>query len=118
MCNQFAYCGLDCGECRAFKATITGDSEWKKTIAKEWSKALKTEFKPEDVNCSGCKSNTISGWCRKICKIRPCAEGRNLETCAECEEYPCVNLNAFLSSELVARNNLEIRRKAIQKSAK
>jgi hypothetical protein len=34
---MIAYCGLDCNECKAFKATQTKDVEWKKRIAKHWS---------------------------------------------------------------------------------
>ncbi len=115
MSDQIAYCGLDCGECRAFKATMAKDSSWKKTIAEEWNETLKTEFEPEDIECYGCKSDVISGWCRKICKVRPCAERRNLGTCAECVDYPCENLKAFLSSEPKARDNLEARRRTIRK---
>jgi len=114
MSEMIAYCGLDCNECRAFKATQAKDPEWKGQIAKQWTEGLKVKFKPEDINCHGCKSDTISGWCRKICKIRPCAEEKNVKTCAHCTNYPCDRLKEFLSNEPVATGNLERIRKALQ----
>jgi hypothetical protein len=35
--EMIACCGLDCNECRAFKATQAKDTEWKKQIAKQWT---------------------------------------------------------------------------------
>ena len=114
MSEMIAYCGLDCNECRAFKATQAGDIERKRQIAKQWTEGLKVEFKTEDIDCRGCKSRAISGWCRKICKIRPCAEERKIETCAHCDDYPCEKLKEFLSSESVATKNLDEIRKTLQ----
>jgi hypothetical protein len=114
MSEMTAYCGLDCSECKAFKATQTKDLERKKEIAKQWTGDDKVEFKPEDINCNGCKSDIISGWCRKICKIRPCAETKKVKTCAHCTDYPCGKLEEFLSKEPVATKNLERIRKTLQ----
>jgi len=113
MSEMIAYCGLDCNECRAFEATQAKDFERKKQIAKQWTEGLKVEFKPEDIDCRGCKSDTLSGWCRKICKIRPCAEEKKVKTCAHCDDYPCGILKEFLANEPVATENLEKIRKAL-----
>lgn len=107
MSEMIAYCGLDCSECKAFKATQTGDQEQKKQMAERWTHELKVEFKPEDIDCHGCKSSVISGWCRKICKIRPCAEERKVKTCAHCPDYECGKLKEFLTNEPVAKENLQ-----------
>lgn len=64
MVDMIAYCGLDCNECKAFKATQAKDFEQKKQIAKHWSDQGEIMFKPEDVDCRGCKSDVISGYCR------------------------------------------------------
>jgi hypothetical protein len=111
--GMIAYCGLDCGKCRAFNATQTRDVERKKEIAKEWTKGLNVEFKPEDINCKGCMSDTLSGWCTKICRIRPCAEEREVKTCAHCGDYPCEKLKEFLSNEPEAAATLEEIRKTL-----
>ena len=107
MSDMIAFCGLNCAECSAFKATQTKDSERKKQLAEKWTEGLKVEFKPEDIDCDGCISDRISGWCRIICKIRPCAEERRVKTCAHCDDYPCKRLKEFLSEEPVAKRNLE-----------
>jgi hypothetical protein len=109
-----AYCGLDCSVCKAFKATQTKDIEWKKQIAKHWSDQSQFRFKPEDVDCHGCNSDVISGFCRKLCEVRPCAEGRSVKTCAHCDDYPCEKLKEYLSTDPVAANSLERIRKVLQ----
>ena len=114
MSELVAYCGLHCDECRAFKATQAKDIEWKKQIAKQWSEGLNVEFRPEDIDCRGCKSDTISGWCRKICRIRPCAEGRKVETCADCDDYQCEKLKEFLANEPAAAKSLDGIRKTLR----
>ena len=115
MSEMIAYCGLDCNECKAFRATQAKDFERKKQIAKHWEEGLKVKFTPQDVDCRGCKSDKISGWCRKIYKIRPCAREKNVRTCAHCDNYPCDMLKQFLSNEdPVAAENLEKIRKTLE----
>ena len=114
MSEMTAYCGLHCDECKAFKATQTEDLEWKKQIAKHWSDQGEIKFKPEDVDCHGCKSDTISGFCRKLCNIRPCAQEKKVKACAHCNEYPCEKLKEYLSVDPVATKNLEEIRKTLQ----
>ncbi len=108
-----SYCGLHCDECKAFKATLANDLDWKKQIAKHWTEELKIEMKPEDVDCCGCKSETISGWCRRACKVRPCAAQKGIDTCANCSEYQCETLKEFLKNEPDATRNLQEIRKTI-----
>jgi hypothetical protein len=113
--EMIAYCGLDCKECKAFKATQAKDSERKKQIARHWMEELKVKFETEDVDCDGCKSKMISGWCRKICKIRPCAREKKVKSCAHCDNYPCNMLKEFLSKEEpIAAKNLDKIRKTFQ----
>ena len=51
MYEMTAYCGLDCSECKAFKATHTNDFELKKQMAERWSSQGDVKFKPEDIDC-------------------------------------------------------------------
>jgi hypothetical protein len=114
MYGMTAYCGLDCGECKAFKATQSNDLQLKKQMAERWSDQSDVKFKPEDIDCLGCKSDVISGWCRKLCKVRPCAEEKKVVTCASCDDYQCDKLKEFLRNEPVAAGNLEKIRKTVQ----
>lgn len=109
-----AYCGLDCSQCKAFKATQTNDLELKKQLAERWSGQGDIKFKPEDIDCQGCKSDVISGWCRQLCKVRPCAAEKEVATCADCDEYQCDKLKEFLRNEPEASTNLEKIRKNLQ----
>jgi hypothetical protein len=106
-----AYCGLDCGECEAFKATRANDLDGKRRIAKHWSDQGENKFVAEDVDCHGCKSDVISGFCRQLCAIRPCAIKMKVETCAHCPDYSCGKLKEYLSTDPVASKNLEKIRK-------
>jgi Protein of unknown function (DUF3795) len=114
MYDMTAYCGLDCRECQAFKATQANDLQLKKQIAERWSSQGDIKFEPEDIDCLGCKSDVISGWCRKLCKLRPCATDKKVATCAQCDEYQCEKLKEFLRNEPVAAGNLEKIRRTVQ----
>lgn len=74
-----AYCGLYCGACEIINAETEQDKE---RVAKMWGSS------PDQVNCRGCKTDTLFIHCGK-CKIRNCALGRGVEFCFECDDYPC-----------------------------
>jgi hypothetical protein len=112
MSENIAYCGLDCGKCDAFMATQVEDLERMKQIAERWNRELGTEFTAQDTLCDGCWSQRISGWCQKICLIRPCAEERSVESCAHCDDYQCEKLEKFLSDEPAAKEYLDKTRKS------
>jgi hypothetical protein len=114
MSELIAYCGLDCMKCDAYIATQAEDTSHLQQIAERWSRELKTDFSIEEVLCDGCRSQRISGWCQRICLIRPCAEQKGLETCAYCTDYLCDNLKSFLSDESDAKEYLEKTRRLLQ----
>ncbi|NHI83606.1 MAG: DUF3795 domain-containing protein [Candidatus Thorarchaeota archaeon] len=113
MSKIIAYCGLDCSDCSAFKATQAKNLEQMKQIAERWSRQFNTEFTVQDIECDGCRSSRISGWCRSICLVRPCAMKRGVETCAHCDDYLCEKIESFLSNEPEAREKLEEIRNSI-----
>ena len=107
MSEHIAYCGLDCYECDAYKATQANDTELMSQIANRWNRELGTEFTVKDIHCDGCLSQKISGWCQSVCKIRPCAETRKVQTCAHCKDYPREQLEHFLATEPLAKARLD-----------
>lgn len=113
MSELIAYCGLDCKKCDAFIATQANDTKRLKEVAERWTREQKTEFSQQEVLCDGCRSQRISGWCTRLCLIRPCAELRNVKTCAHCSDYTCKILERFLSDEPAARDYLGEIRKTI-----
>jgi hypothetical protein len=105
---MIAYCGLDCEKCIAYIATKTDDNKLRKATAQEWSKLFKTELKPEDINCTGCKGRGIKlYYCGNLCEIRKCATGKKLESCGLCDKYPCEKLNFILNGSPEAKKNLD-----------
>ena len=106
--SQIAYCGLNCAECPAFLATLSGYEYSKKKIAQEWSKIYNTDISPDDINCLGCKSRegVYFSYCYE-CSIRLCAEERSIDTCIDCAEFPCIDLKEMFDLIPVAKHNLE-----------
>jgi hypothetical protein len=108
MNNFTAYCGLQCDECPAFIATQKDDDRKREKVAAMWSKQFNMNLSAEHINCDGCKANTgrIFGHCR-TCKIRACSSEKGFETCAQCDQYACEDLSAFLMFVPHAKTALE-----------
>ena len=90
-----SYCGLDCEACDAFVATKNNDNQLKTQVAQRWSKLYKRKVEASDVHCHGCKSDGTQGiYCQTMCPIKPCCREKEIDTCAECGEFPCKDLKA------------------------
>ncbi len=74
-----SHCGLYCGSCILILAGKRGRL---KALARQW------KCTPEDLICSGCRSEQVSKFCSE-CTIRDCARGRGIGFCVECGDYPC-----------------------------
>jgi len=110
--KMISVCGLNCSECGAFIATKNNDDELRKKTAEEWSKAFKSDIKPEDVRCSGCASTAgvVFNYCQ-VCEIRACGQKHKVANCAACPDYACDKLTAFFAMAPAAKSNLEEIRK-------
>jgi hypothetical protein len=90
---MIAYCGLDCDKCDAFIATANNDDAVRARVAEVWAREYNVSIRPEDINCTGCKSDGPRvHYCESMCEIRKCAIKKNLSTCAACMDYPCKSL--------------------------
>ena len=84
-----AYCGFDCSNCPAYKATQSNDIEEKKRVAEKWAKTTGQNMTPENILCDGCRAGgRLVAYCAS-CNIRTCAIGKGYITCAHCPECPC-----------------------------
>lgn len=103
-----AFCGLECGSCPAYLATISGYSYSRERIADEWSAIYGRRISPGEISCTGCrnKAGVHFSHCYE-CSIRLCAVTRGADTCASCDEYPCMDLEEFFEMVPEARDNLE-----------
>ena len=98
-----AYCGLNCEECEAYKATINNDDELREKVAKEWSKLNNVEITKEMINCEGCRANgKRTPFCDKLCPISTCARAKAVETCGECD-----NLSTCQKIKMIIKHNDE-----------
>jgi hypothetical protein len=106
--SLIAFCGIDCGECKALIATRKNDAEMKKAVAQEWSKSLGVQLKPEDINCVGCVvvDGPHVGYCA-ICEIRTCGMQKKVQNCAYCSEYKCGKLEQIHNRSTKAKDRLE-----------
>lgn len=110
MSKLIAYCGLDCSECIAYKATINDDQKELEKIASLWGDPDE-EFSVEDIKCHGCSSNLLNKNCN-VCEIRNCGKAKGLNNCGECVEFVCEKLTKEWSSwhnadPVQAKKNLE-----------
>lgn len=110
---MIAFCGLSCTDCPVFIATQSDDDNERIRVAELWSKKFfKTQIKPEEINCDGCKteSGRLFSHC-KVCEIRKCGQEKNIDNCAYCNEYPCRKLSIVFDANPGAKSKLEEIRK-------
>ncbi len=105
-----AYCGLDCGSCGAYVATVKGDDAARREVAELWRKEFGADVKPEDINCGGCTSEgPLYSYCNS-CEIRACAREKSVGSCAVCAEYGCERIESFLKQAPQCREYLTAER--------
>jgi len=111
MVIDIAYCGLDCGACPAFHATERLTVEERQAVADKWNVDFGGNHTVADIDCVGCAhEGKHAPYCDTMCDVRGCAVARAVETCAECTEYGCDKLSAFVAHVPEAKANLEARR--------
>jgi uncharacterized protein DUF3795 len=112
MSTPLSYCGLVCETCPIYIATREPDkdkqAQMRARLAEMCTKYYGMDCKPEDVNdCDGCRSGgRLFFGCAK-CGVRSCAMAKHGNTCAQCDEYVCSELQAFFIKDPGARSRLE-----------
>ena len=104
-----AICGVSCTECRAYKATQSGDRSALEGIASEWTSSIGRTFTADDVICDGCRveGKRLSAYCSS-CEIRLCAQSKGLPTCAHCDDCPCDKIVAPVAREALRKLRKDI----------
>jgi hypothetical protein len=82
-------CGLYCGACYHYRASFPEGKHLLQEAARQGRKL-------EGFTCKGCRSGHlyIHVGCAR-CRIRACAEEKNLLHCGLCPEFPCEQITAF-----------------------
>jgi hypothetical protein len=90
---MIAYCGLDCGSCPTYLATLADDDQKRRETAAFYRKEFKFDVPEKDINCDGCPSDsgTLFSFCTD-CNVRRCCREKGLEHCGLCPDAPCEHL--------------------------
>ena len=87
---MIAACGLDCTRCDVFQA---GDNPRIAQRIIDWfSSERGIQLKPEDVHCEGCRGDRANHWSADCWILECCVDDKGLESCYECEDFPCQRL--------------------------
>ncbi len=101
-------CGLNCSKCGAYIATQTDDDAKREEVAREWTKNHGAQFTADQINCDGCQANgRAPDWVAKMCPIHKCCREKEVNTCANCPQYACKELNDFFPEGSEQRKNLD-----------
>ncbi len=95
---RIAFCGVSCSECPAYVATQADDHEALEHVLGKWRAYFHApHLVVADILCDSCqmKGGRLNGYCQH-CAIRPCALERGVSTCAQCDQYPCAELERLL----------------------
>lgn len=110
--KMIGYCGIICSNCPVMLATQKDDDVERRRVADVFTKQYGNEFKPEDINCDGCISDSkrIFPHCH-VCGIRKCGIDKKVKNCAYCSEYLCQKVSEVFASYRKAKETLdEVRR--------
>lgn len=87
-----APCGLYCGVCAIRLAYEMNNEKFKSVLVKVYRPLIS---KPDQIQCTGCKSDGVKFKHCQRCNIRNCAEKKGFEGCYECGEFPCFRVKLF-----------------------
>jgi hypothetical protein len=105
---MIAYCGIDCSKCDSYLATQSENNEELEKVAKKLSKLYSADVKPEYVVCDGCRAEKRrSYYCTNLCKMRKCCIEKKYNSCIECVDFPCKELQFELDNSPEALDNLK-----------
>jgi len=91
--EMIGYCGYSCHLC----AARSEDPELRKKLVDGWRRIFGHEsYTVENVRCDGCRSEGRIA--DMSCKARPCAIERGVESCAECDDFPCDKMRHLMAS--------------------
>ena len=95
---MIAYCGMDCEKCECYLATEDNDDALRAEVAEKWSQQYNEDIKPEQINCTGCKSEGVKFYFTETgCPLRQCNIEKNTPHCAKCSQYRCETLDNFIA---------------------
>ena len=112
---MIAGCGLHCLECPVYIATKNNDAKLREETADKWSAYFDNPLIPDELYCDGCKTENgkLFGWCNR-CPVRICVIEHGMQSCAECQDYPCEEIKKIHEINPKAKQEIEYRIKKIR----
>jgi hypothetical protein len=99
MSKMISYCGIDCSKCESYLATQADSDIDRKKIALKCRLQFNVDLEPEQINCTGCKSDGVKcAFATTLCEIRKCNIRKSQPYCAVCREYKCAKLEKIIAS--------------------
>jgi len=96
---MISYCGIDCSKCETYLATQADSDMDRKKIALTCRFQFNVDLDPEQINCTGCKSDGVKcAFAETLCEIRKCNIRKSHPHCAVCREYICEKLERIIAS--------------------
>ena len=95
-----APCGLPCFECYLYLAQF--DQRMAQTIASVFN------VSPDAIQCKGCRGE--NGKCAHHsmeCRVYKCIENTDMQTCAECDDFPCEFFHPY-SDQFMKPHNTKV----------
>jgi hypothetical protein len=98
MKEMIGYCGIICFGCPVSIVTQKNDNVERKRVAEIFARQYGKEYRPEDISCDGCISDTsrIFSYCN-VCEISKCGREKEVKNCAYCPEHQCEKLFELFS---------------------
>ena len=85
-----AKCGFRCDLCPVYETNLKLDPD-KKKMCDAWNKYLGSSVEPDAITvCQGCQK----GGGDPDCAARKCAQEKNLDNCACCDDFDCDTLKS------------------------
>jgi len=88
-------CGYRCDLCLAYKPNIEKNPANQQKLSDGWFKYFGFRLPAAEICCDGCMSDNPKLIDRR-CPVRPCAIKKNLDNCAQCDQYICKKLTRRL----------------------
>ncbi len=97
---KMAPCGLDCDGCNIFRSSFdiaAAESlvKWFKSQGWIGEKEGAIELMKKGPFCNGCQGDRSVLWSDNCSILTCCVDDKKLDTCSECDNFPCNNLEKW-----------------------
>jgi hypothetical protein len=93
MNTMIGYCGYRCHLC----AARSPDPAIRQKLVEGWKRLFGHQhYTAENVYCVGCKNEGKVA--DQQCKARPCAQEKGVNSCVECDEFPCDKMKHLMAT--------------------